>query len=159
MAVGQIALRMIGSVEPSFVEPDQTMWLNSGMMLLLNIVMLPFELLLITPFTTLGAKVMHASVPDITSKMWAYELLRHPKEMKIAMLHSCLGWALVLPFLVAGGSKTGACVCILQHGRCVCTCEESDSGWASICRIFLTILALRPYSDEASVQDLQGLTS
>jgi len=33
------------------------------MMLALNLVMLPIELLLITPFTTLGAKVMNATQP------------------------------------------------------------------------------------------------
>ena len=53
----------VGSVEPSFVEPAQTMWLNAAMMLALNLVMLPFELLLIAPFTTLGAKIMNASQP------------------------------------------------------------------------------------------------
>mmetsp|Transcript_21233 Transcript_21233/g.31127 ORF Transcript_21233/g.31127 Transcript_21233/m.31127 type:complete len:181 (-) Transcript_21233:229-771(-) len=102
IAVGQMSLRMVGSVEPSFIEPAQTMWLNAALLLALNLAMLPFELLLITPFTTLGAHVMHASAPDITSKMWAYELLRHPKEMKVAMMHSCVGWALLLPFLVGG---------------------------------------------------------
>ena len=104
--VGQVCLRMVGSVEPSFVEPAQTMWLNVALMLAVNIAMLPFELLLITPFTLLGAKVMRASVPDVTSKMWAFELLRHPKETKVAMLHSCVGWALMLPFLVGGTAES-----------------------------------------------------
>jgi len=60
IAVGQMSLRMVGSVEPSFIEPAQTMWLNAALLLALNLAMLPFELLLITPFTTLGAHVMHA---------------------------------------------------------------------------------------------------
>lgn len=100
--VGQVCLRMLGSIEPSFVEPAQTMWLNITIMFALNLIMLPIELLLITPFTTLGAKVMHASVRDISSKIWVLELRRHPSEMKIAMMHSCLGWAILSPFLVAG---------------------------------------------------------
>jgi hypothetical protein len=41
--VGQISLRMLGSVEPTFIEPEQTMWLNAALMFALNIVMLPFE--------------------------------------------------------------------------------------------------------------------
>lgn len=102
VCVGQICLRMIGSVEPSFIEPAQTMWINVAIIFVLNLVMIPLELLLITPFTALGAKIMRASAPDTVSKMWILELRRHPAEMKIAMLHSCLGWALLSPFLVAG---------------------------------------------------------
>ena len=110
VCVGQVCLRMVGSIEPSFIEPAQTMWINVAIIFILNVVMLPVELLLITPFTTLGAKVMHASAPDIVSKMWVLELRRHPAEMKVAMMHSCLGWALLFPFLVAGKAAVlGAC--------------------------------------------------
>ena len=91
------------------------MWLNITIMFALNLIMLPIELLLITPFTTLGAKVMHASVLDISSKMWVLELRRHPSEMKIAMMHSCLGWAILSPFLVAGGPSHP-----LLHARRTC---------------------------------------
>jgi hypothetical protein len=119
--VGQVCLRMLGSIEPSFVEPAQTMWLNIAIMCALNLIMLPVELLLITPFTTLGAKVMHASVLDITSKMWVLELRRHPVEMKIAMMHSVLGWAILSPFLVAGGKAHP-----LLHARWTCASIPLD---------------------------------
>ena len=100
MLVGQISLRMVGSVEPAFIQPAQAMYLNAALVFALNILLLPFELLLITPFTVLGAKLMRASAPDTTNKIWALELLQHPKEMRIAMMHSCLGWAMLTPLIV-----------------------------------------------------------